>query len=107
MFQWILENGEKVGIVTIVLVIGFGFLFAWVKEWIFLGTTVRRIIEDKDKEIQRANERIALSDARSERLLLQLERTVNVTEKLAVRQSDADHRTKRTRAIDLPEPERE
>ena len=94
MDTWFLENGEKLGIITLLLG-GFGvFLSAWMKEWIILGATHRRMLEDKDGDIKRiidekeANEARLRADVdaardRAERLLSQLERTVQVAENVS------------------------
>lgn len=90
MLKWILEHGEDVGVVTVVLVFVFMFLAAWSLEILFLGKTVRRQqkdhlrqLEDKDREIERCREVASRAEARSERLLSQLERAVGIAEEIA------------------------
>lgn len=77
--QWIVENGDKIGVVTLLLV----FFLAWAFEFIMLGKTYNRTVREKNADIARANERADLAEARSERLLTHLEKATRVTEDMA------------------------
>lgn len=99
MEQWFLENGEKLGIISLLLGGFAAFLSAWLKEWIMLGATHRRMLADKDVEIARIRADVDAARDRSERLLSQLERTVQVAENVSsiaavtsIRKSDMPER---------------
>jgi hypothetical protein len=99
--KWLFENGERLGIISLLLG-GFGvFVSAWLKEWIILGATHRRMLADKDVEIERIRADVDVARDRAERLLSQLERTVQVAENVSslaavtsVRKADMPDRRK-------------
>jgi hypothetical protein len=82
VLDWILDHGEQVGVVTVILVVALGFAHAWATERLFLGKTVRRMLEEKDIDRERETERADKAEARSERLLSQLERVAGIAEEV-------------------------
>lgn len=80
MLPWLLSHGEQMGVVTVILVVTFGFMTAWVREWIFLGKTVRRMLDEKTKDCMRETERADRAEARNDRLFSQLERLAGIAE---------------------------
>jgi hypothetical protein len=67
---WLLEHGEKIGLITTL----FTLLFCWIKGWIVAGWTYKQAIKDCDY----------WKDT-SQRLIGNMERTLNVTESLGTR----------------------
>jgi hypothetical protein len=80
LFEWIAANGEKIGLITVLLLAVAGGVTSIVREWLVPGEIHRRVIADKDKEIERARHDADIAEERSERLLAQLERLVRVTD---------------------------
>jgi len=80
MWQWLLENGEKLGIVTVLGGVGASYVVAMAKEWLVPGKTHTRALADKDNVIKDLNKVIAERDVMIDRLLGHLERTAGVAE---------------------------
>lgn len=101
MIEWILANGERTSIVTLLMIVAGLLALAWHREWFVLGKTHRWLIEDRDKEIERLRRDRDHRDEMNRRLLEHLERQVTVTEKIA------PEVRKGTRKIELPPDEHE
>jgi hypothetical protein len=71
-FPW-----EKLGVV---MLLGLGLIGAY-REWWFSGTTVRRMMADKDAVIADKNEDIAKLERRLDRAVALLGRAVDVADK--------------------------
>lgn len=80
MWEWAFSHGERLTVVVLLLLIIISGGVAFITEQVFLAKTVRRWLDDKDEEIDRAHRNTLIAEERSERLLAQLERIVRVQE---------------------------
>lgn len=90
--KWLFENAERVGIVTVLILLSVGTLVAWIKEWLISGVTHLRVIGEKDKLIELTRSDCQYQRDMNDRLLGQLERTVTAAEPLAVAAAHAVRR---------------
>lgn len=88
MLEWIFQNGDRVTAFVLLALISAGAGLALHREWIFVGGSVKRMLADKDAEIERLHKRCAAAETRNEQLLDKLERTVSVVETVSTRRND-------------------
>jgi hypothetical protein len=85
--SWILEHCEKIGIVTLALVVSMGLLVALLKPepWLVTGKEYRRALAANAAELQRVVEGCKFEREMNRQLLTELQRAVSVTDVIVKR----------------------